>query len=61
MGDASITITYDRYGHLMPGARREAAALMDAYLDRAETQRRLRRPRTLTLADSLAVTARSAC
>jgi hypothetical protein len=25
----------DRYGHLMPGNEAEAAALLDAYLDRA--------------------------
>jgi integrase len=32
MGHASVTITYDRYGHLMPGNEREAATLLDAYL-----------------------------
>ena len=41
MGHSSITITLDRYGHLMPGAEDEAAALLDAYLDRANTQARL--------------------
>ena len=35
MGHASVTITYDRYGHLMPGNEREAAALLDAYLEAA--------------------------
>jgi integrase len=35
MGHASVTITYDRYGHLMPGNENEAAALLDAYLARA--------------------------
>ncbi len=34
MGHASVTITYDRYGHLMPGSESEAAALLDAYLAR---------------------------
>jgi integrase len=34
MGHASITITFDRYGHLLPGSIREAAGLLDAYLDR---------------------------
>jgi len=34
MGHASVTITYDRYGHLMPGNESEAAALLDAYLER---------------------------
>jgi len=32
MGHASVTITYDRYGHLMPGNEAEAASLLDAYL-----------------------------
>lgn len=34
MGHASITITLDRYGHLMPGNEEEAAALLDGYLER---------------------------
>src|SRR5205823_8651591 len=34
MGHASVTITFDRYGHLMPGNEGEAAALLDAYLER---------------------------
>jgi integrase len=33
MGHASITITFDRYGHLFPGAEHEARGLLDAYLD----------------------------
>lgn len=33
MGHATITITFDRYGHIMPGARAEAAAVVDAYLE----------------------------
>jgi hypothetical protein len=45
-----VTITYDRYGHLMPGDEAEAAALADAYLERANTAARLaqieRIPRT---------------
>lgn len=36
MGHASVTITYDRYGHLMPGNEEEAAALLDVYLNRGE-------------------------
>jgi integrase len=32
MGHASITITLDRYGHLMPGAEDEAASMLAAYL-----------------------------
>lgn len=35
MGHANISITLDRYGHLMPGAEDEAAGLMDAYLKAA--------------------------
>jgi integrase len=33
MGHANISITLDRYGHLMPGSEAEAAGLLDAYLD----------------------------
>jgi hypothetical protein len=29
-----ISITFDRYGHLMPGAEHEARGLLDAYLER---------------------------
>jgi hypothetical protein len=35
MGHASITETYDRYGHLMPGSETEAAGLLDRYLSAA--------------------------
>jgi integrase len=34
MGHASITETFDRYGHLFPGTKDEAAQLLDAYLER---------------------------
>ena len=40
MGHASITITLDRYGHLMPGNEDEAAELLDAYLGRATPDER---------------------
>lgn len=33
MGHSSITVTLDRYGHLMPGNEDEAAALLDTYLE----------------------------
>lgn len=33
MGHATIAITLDRYGHLMPGSEEEAAGLLDTYLD----------------------------
>lgn len=32
MGHSSVTITFDRYGHLMPGNEAEAASLLDTYL-----------------------------
>jgi integrase len=35
MGHSSISITFDRYGHLMPGNEEQAAGLLDAYLRRA--------------------------
>ena len=37
MGHSSVTVTYDRYGHLMPGNENEAAALLDTYLNGANT------------------------
>ena len=37
LGHASIQITYDRYGHLVPGNEAEAAMLMDAYLERSSS------------------------
>jgi integrase len=41
LGHASIQTTFDLYGHLMPGNKDEAAALVDAYLERADGGRRL--------------------
>jgi integrase len=41
MGHANISITLDRYGHLMPGNEEEAAGLLDAYLERADAAARL--------------------
>jgi integrase len=35
-GHASIQITMDRYGHLMPGNEEEAATLLDTYLARSQ-------------------------
>jgi integrase len=44
MGHARISITLDRYGHLMPGSEEEAAGMLDAYLtaqrERAEERAR---------------------
>jgi integrase len=41
LGHSSIAITFDRYGHMMPGNEDEAAGLLDAYLARADTALRL--------------------
>ena len=38
MGHSSITITLDRYGHLMPGSEAEAAGLLEDYLEREATR-----------------------
>jgi integrase len=38
MGHANISITLDRYGHLMPGSEEEAAGLLDTYLDAEREQ-----------------------
>jgi integrase len=35
MGHASITITIDRYGHLLPGSEAHAAQLLETYLQQA--------------------------
>jgi hypothetical protein len=35
-------ITFDRYGHLMPGNEDEAAGLLDAYLARSDTRSRIK-------------------
>jgi hypothetical protein len=32
MGHANISITLDRYGHLMPGSEEGPAGLLDSYL-----------------------------
>jgi integrase len=40
MGHANISVTFDRYGHLMPGNENEAASLLDAYLERGADQAR---------------------
>lgn len=37
MGHADVSITLDRYGHLMPGSEDEAAELLDTYLERANS------------------------
>jgi integrase len=40
-GHSSITVTFDRYGHLMPGNEGEAASVLDGYLERASEQVRV--------------------
>jgi hypothetical protein len=30
-----VTITFDRYGHLFRGSEKEAAGLLDGYLERS--------------------------
>lgn len=37
MGHSSITVTLDRYGHLMPGNEDEAAVMLATYLEQAVT------------------------
>jgi integrase len=41
MGHSTITITLDRYGHLLPGNEHEAATLLDNWLERAHKDERL--------------------
>jgi len=36
LGHSSVMITFDRYGHLMPGNEKEASGLFDAYLRGAQ-------------------------
>ena len=44
MGHSSIKVTFDLYGHLMPGTEAEAAALLDTYLGaQVQTGERLAR------------------
>jgi integrase len=38
IGHASITITIDRYGHLLPGGEADAIALLDAYHQRHQVR-----------------------
>lgn len=42
MGHATIEMTFDIYGHLMPGGLEEAAAAADAYITAARARRALR-------------------
>ena len=35
LGHANISVTLDRYGHLLPGSEAEAAGLLEAFLARS--------------------------
>lgn len=41
LGHSTITVTFDVYGHLLPGSERESASRLDAYLQRSDTTSRL--------------------
>src|SRR4029453_1189994 len=41
MGHSSINVTFALYGPLMPGSEREAAGMLDAFLERASDQARV--------------------
>ena len=43
MGHSSITITLDRYGHLLPGNEAEAAGLLDSWLNESGFLNRVRK------------------
>ena len=36
LGHASVQLTFDLYGHLMPGNEAQAASLLDRYLEAAQ-------------------------
>lgn len=40
MGHSTISVTFDLYGHLMPGSEAEAAELLDAFLASANGRER---------------------
>jgi integrase len=42
MGHSTITMTLDRYGHLMPGNEDEAAAMLERYLENSSSRLRQR-------------------
>jgi integrase len=41
LGHSNIAVTFDTYGHLMPGNEVESAGLLDAYLARSATGDRI--------------------
>jgi hypothetical protein len=40
LGHSTIQMTFDQYGHLMPGSGEQGRELVDAYLDAAEREAR---------------------
>ena len=54
MGHANISITLDRYGHLMPGSEGEAAHLLDAYLGEQRKRAKQAAGAELTVARTVA-------
>lgn len=52
LGHASITITLDRYGHLLPGSITEATSLLDAFLARTGAPTGARLEESLQIGDS---------
>jgi integrase len=52
LGHASITITLDRYGDLLPGSIAEATTLLDAFLDRTAARTAARDGEPLQTGDS---------
>lgn len=41
LGHSTITVTFDVYGHLLPGSEKESAERLGAYLQRSDTASRL--------------------
>ncbi|MDX6595313.1 MAG: hypothetical protein QOI72_695, partial [Solirubrobacterales bacterium] len=41
LGHSTITVTFDVYGHLLPGSEQESAERLDAFLQRDDTASRL--------------------
>jgi hypothetical protein len=41
MGHSTIEMTFDQYGHLMPGSREQARELVDRYMEAAVMEARV--------------------
>ena len=57
MGHSTITVTLDRYGHLLPGNEHEAAAMLDNWLERAHAASKQIQPSPLETAAEAALRA----